>query len=293
MKIKKLIILLLIVSTGQAQNNLIIAGQHGSTDYYHNFIPDTIVISTDSVDYYPLDINNDGVIDFKFKLVAPSTGLGMNYYACTINALNNNTIAFGYSDSCWDINNIYLGEKEMIYAFDYNDTIDNNRNWSNYLYLNYVGWTVMKYSCFANYNYQTYIGVRVLMDSLYKYGWIKIDSMTFNTGPSPGPSTLIMGTYACENSIADINPISNIDNQIIIYPNPASTIIYIVLNKQNAIQNKNTTLKIIDLLGNIIKQKQLMVEKTDMDITDLQPGIYFAQTKTNEGILTKKIIIAR
>ena len=291
MKFKISIILLLTTFAGKAQNNFILAGQHSPADYYHNFIPDTMAISTYSIGYYPLDINNDGVMDFKFELVAPGTGLGSNYYACAINGLNNNAIAFGYSDSCLDVNNIYVSKKEMVYAFNYNDTIDNNKVWSSSLFLSHTEWITWQYSCASyKYNYKSYIGVRVLVDSIYKYGWIKIDSMTFDPHIL-GLATLTMGQYACENNVAGINSLSDINNSIIVYPNPANSIIHVDLNRQAAIQN--LPFQVTDLLGNVIKQEKFRAKRSTIDISDFKNGIYLMRITAGEETLTKKIVVAR
>jgi hypothetical protein len=69
-------------------------------------------------------------------------------------------------------------------------------------------------------------------------------------------------------------------SQVKIYPNPASNIITVELG------TKNEELQIVDLLGKEIMRLLLPYESLDIDISSLQPGVYFIKTKQD----TKKFI---
>ena len=214
----------------QAHCQMIIAGQHSSSDYYYKFIPDTIAINipgnTGNTDYYSFDINNDGVKDFKFALQAPTTAMGANSSFCSIIAMNNNKVALASYDSCFDNSGtLYIAKYGVAHAFKYNDTINSNLSWDSLVYLTY-GFSHFSnpgYSCGASYSPDTaYIGVRVMVNSSYEYGWIRIVSMTFNP---TNPTTLKMGALACENNSAGINEALNNNYSVKIYPNPANELI--------------------------------------------------------------------
>ena len=74
----------------------------------------------------------------------------------------------------------------------------------------------------------------------------------------------------------------NATPQIMIYPNPANTI----LNIDNV--NSNAFISIYDLLGKLISHKQ--IDKKQIDIVNLQNGIYTIRIETGKDIITKKFI---
>ncbi|MGI8892545.1 MAG: T9SS type A sorting domain-containing protein, partial [Bacteroidia bacterium] len=82
------------------------------------------------------------------------------------------------------------------------------------------------------------------------------------------------------------NAINN-DN-INIFPNPGNGIFHISSN----LQDSDTDLEIINLLGNIIYTCKLNTNRMKIDINHQKAGIYFIRIKRNkETILNKKIII--
>jgi len=76
--------------------------------------------------------------------------------------------------------------------------------------------------------------------------------------------------------------------QILVYPNPAQQSLSLTLSKGDG-----TAISFYDVLGNEVKQFTASAEKTVVDISDLQNGVYFVTAKTKEGVLTKKIIVQR
>ncbi len=89
--------------------------------------------------------------------------------------------------------------------------------------------------------------------------------------------------FPLPNSIIDVSK-----NLIIsISPNPFTS----QTNIAFAQEQKNTTIKIVDVLGKEIKSinftgKELIIEKEEM-----QTGIYFVQIQTEKGTITKKLIL--
>ncbi len=86
---------------------------------------------------------------------------------------------------------------------------------------------------------------------------------------------------------AVINELKNIENNILIYPNPCAEKLF-VKNISNTGIKKYTLLSIE---GKEISLKQ--TGKEEFDVSDLPEGLYFLELQANEGVLTKKIIVSR
>jgi len=291
MKTIKYLYVLFVFCGSYANAQYIIAGQHSSNDYYFKFTPDSNVISipayesTFYIHYYLLDVNNDGIMDFKFALYAPGSGMGAQLDFCTISGLNNNKVALGNYDTCFNYGNGYVERHGMAYAFHYNDTISFNANWDSLVYLSYAHQLgtpsdSQYFSCGTpNWSNTAYIGLRVKVDSLNEYGWIKIVGTTFTPYHS---TTLTMGTFACENIGVGIKQPTSKNEWITVYPNPANNRIQVISGSSKII-----LISIYDMLG----KEMINATEKEIDVSNLQEGIYFMQIKTSEGIATKKIII--
>lgn len=71
-------------------------------------------------------------------------------------------------------------------------------------------------------------------------------------------------------------------NSYSIYPNPAKNIINIRLTENNQLKNLNIT--------NLFGQKVYSTNEKNIDVSNLQTGIYILNVKTEKGIVTEKII---
>ncbi len=79
----------------------------------------------------------------------------------------------------------------------------------------------------------------------------------------------------------------SIINEIVVYPNPAKSFIYIKLNKLT-----NTgSITITDLYGKQLKQQPLSMGVNTIDISPLAKGIYIATIITDDGKQTRKMIV--
>lgn len=76
-----------------------------------------------------------------------------------------------------------------------------------------------------------------------------------------------------------------LENQIVLFPNPSSSIINFEL--QDVILSKIT---IFDINNRIIDTKFSFTNQNNIDINNFQNGIYILQISTDKGIITKKII---
>jgi len=86
----------------------------------------------------------------------------------------------------------------------------------------------------------------------------------------------------CPVSVAGIEQFES-SNVLNIYPNPASYILHV------SYPGSIKAITLVDVLGNIV----LNTPKTNIDVSGLANGVYFINLQTNEGILTKKVIVQR
>lgn len=73
-----------------------------------------------------------------------------------------------------------------------------------------------------------------------------------------------------------------------IYPNPATTVINLVLSELN---NTAITVKMYDVTGKAVKTISTTEKTIAIDRGDLRSGIYFVQVIVADRVLTKKIIL--
>jgi hypothetical protein len=119
--------------------------------------------------------------------------------------------------------------------------------------------------------------------------------------PTVSTTYTVVGTEAggCKSTIAftqtvincsttGINQLINSRDQIIIYPNPSKDI----LTVDGLPLNENIEIKILDFLGNIVKQVSTNSNPLLINITDLNEGVYFMHFTTNSsGIITTKFMV--
>jgi len=92
--------------------------------------------------------------------------------------------------------------------------------------------------------------------------------------------------------ITSISQYSNLNTQILVYPNPASNKIAVHLNRT---LNDNANISMTDVNGNIVFQKNIESSESifNIDVSDLDNGFYFLQIKDNSNSITKKISIIK
>ncbi len=73
-----------------------------------------------------------------------------------------------------------------------------------------------------------------------------------------------------------------------LFPNPSSGVITIKNNNQDL-----RNIEIRDLAGKLIKQKSIHRLEVDMDLSELQDGIYFITQKVGSSMTTKKLILSK
>ena len=91
--------------------------------------------------------------------------------------------------------------------------------------------------------------------------------------------------------ITSISQYSNLNTQILVYPNPAKEIINVQIN-----QFDNSIIKIIEILdmnGKCIHRQIATLYNNQIDVSVFENGFYFLQVKNNSTCITKKISIAK
>lgn len=78
------------------------------------------------------------------------------------------------------------------------------------------------------------------------------------------------------------------NNKFKMYPNPANNVVTLNFTHKN---NTEKELFIYDLNGKIIFNSKFDANEINIDISHIENGVYFIQTKSNSGIWTDKLII--
>lgn len=95
---------------------------------------------------------------------------------------------------------------------------------------------------------------------------------------------------ACNNSTLSVNNLEKKQNELIIYPNPASNEINLKFNSTD----KNLTLNIIDAKGTLVSAKELSSSNSQYNqkikTENLPAGVYFVQIKGNLTSFSKSFI---
>jgi len=81
----------------------------------------------------------------------------------------------------------------------------------------------------------------------------------------------------------------DLNDEVFIYPNPAREYITIDLESAN---NNYSTFEIISIHGQMVAKNVLnSSDKTQVDLSQLNPGLYLINLRSDKGIVTKKVIV--
>ena len=131
-------------------------------------------------------------------------------------------------------------------------------------------------------NSETNANVKIVFQDDYK-----IITSALSRDTADNLFNTVICRFGNDNSLS-ISSASSVNDDILIYPNPFSSYTTLIFSEEQ----KNSTIKIIDVLGRQIKEinftgKELIIEKGMM-----KEGIYFVQTTDEKrNIVNKKIII--
>lgn len=83
-----------------------------------------------------------------------------------------------------------------------------------------------------------------------------------------------------------VNEVLN-QNHILMYPNPANSIVYI---KNNLLGEATIKYDVLDVLGKIVVQNTTSKNEFSINIADLKTGIYFVRLNINNNTVIKKLV---
>ncbi len=90
----------------------------------------------------------------------------------------------------------------------------------------------------------------------------------------------IVGIPGCVSTSARL--INNMDNEVQIFPNPANNEVYYNLSEDKILQ--------IRVLNSTGQKMDVPDGNGKIDLTELNPGLYFIQFQTEKGLINKKLI---
>src|ERR1039457_6516599 len=93
----------------------------------------------------------------------------------------------------------------------------------------------------------------------------------------------------CPIAVAGIEQVAGNNEQVTVYPNPASSSLQVTFSGNI----QNTTLQITDMLGNAIYHSTLNTQHNTIDVADLAEGVYTISIISNEGMVNKRLAIVR
>ncbi len=131
----------------------------------------------------------------------------------------------------------------------------------------------------------------------YKY-YISLSPNPFNCLPNYLPSAMSPSLLAyplcsagnsngCPDGISGVNNLKSNNDQLSVYPNPASV--------QFIIETTNTekqTMQLFDVNGKLVLTEN-MTGKAIIDVGNLNDGVYNLTLTSNEGIINKKLVIVK
>lgn len=218
--------------------------------------------------YYNIDINNDGTMDFKFYY-SKDNNQYMSHQYDYISPYNSNTI---------------IDSGLLCYPIHPGDTIDSSNNWG-------TGGTFYSYSYLSGGSSQTsgiwpynsndyFVGLRLVVGSNIYYGWIRKRIYTLiDFAYELSGNYIIAGQLPVNVGIFN-NKEKNL--QFDLSPNPATTTLTIVG------VTGSTIAEIFDISGKLLLSKQLNTNQ--IDISSLAKGLYFIKLSTAEGSVVRKFV---
>jgi hypothetical protein len=108
-------------------------------------------------------------------------------------------------------------------------------------------------------------------------------------GPN-GNSVLYVDNLSFDNHITSVKDLAVDPYKFNIYPNPASDIFNLEINKTNI---DDMTLNIFNSIGKLVRSEMLKHNQKQINIEDLGNGIYMVEMKSKEWTETQKLIIQR
>ena len=223
---------------------------------------------------YPLDLNNDAIVDFMIQFGGSAVTVGVLCYPKNNNAYSGNFISGVHLPWALSTSNSICDSLATWYDADNPGTMA----WGTSIGY-WVGET------------NKYLALKLIVGTNTHYGWVRIDILATSTSFTIKDYAYQSTPNACIQSgqiLLDIHENSN-KNIFSIFPNPfiSSTTIQTIGNLKNA------TLTIYNSYGQTLKQvKNISGQTISLSRDNLPSGLYFIRlTEDNKIIAVEKLII--
>ena len=95
-------------------------------------------------------------------------------------------------------------------------------------------------------------------------------------------SVSLMDIFASGVNVSEINETSSFN----VYPNPAKDFV-----KVSTVNSQQTTVRTYNILGMLVEEIEINSNETEINVSDYNPGIYFFNIQTENGNVTRKIVV--
>ena len=95
-------------------------------------------------------------------------------------------------------------------------------------------------------------------------------------------SVSLIDIFASGVNVSEINETSSFN----VYPNPAKDVV-----KVTTVNGQQSTVKVYNTLGMLVEEIEINSNETEINVSDYNPGIYFFNIQTENGNVTKKIVV--
>ncbi len=238
---------------------------------------------------YALDLNNDGQTDFNFifwKSHFTTGNYQINFFTLNEYLSSNPNQVEGYPNNAMELHaNVAINATQpwisasQAYMGYYASSF--NGNPGSTLFFSSGSWVHIN---------NRYLGLRLIQGVDTFYGWVRMDVLVTDS--------VVIKDYAY-NSVAgeeilagegDIPTSSSVvaggnNNEFEIFPNPAVSELHLFIRKP---LDANVTATIIDLSGRKILSQIISSQKTSLDVSSLEDGIYLLELRSRSNTILKK-----
>jgi outer membrane protein assembly factor BamB len=133
------------------------------------------------------------------------------------------------------------------------------------------------------YTFPTSMKIRFMCDASDNNDDVYIDNIKISasTGTSRNAGDVVINEMATSRtSIED-----EINDGLLVYPNPANDVLNIELGIE-----ENSTLRIFNVTGQLLRTEVLSSDKTQITIDDLKPGLYLIQINNGDEVYSSKLL---
>ena len=190
----------------------------------------------------------------------------------------NSNFAYGYTEHCYPVSNLTasIGGDNVQKLYLNWDAPEEREPVAYNIYVN--GELIEE-----NYNLDTFYSNEEIVESI-----IPLDYQ--------GHTAEVVAVY--EDGITSVGTIKLIDEnwddveefedavRFNVYPNPAKDVV-----KVSTVNSQQSTVRIYNILGMLVEEIEINSKETEINVSDYNPGVYFISIETENGDVTKKIVV--